>query len=134
MGQTSSSIRGILGIQDPIEVVAFRAAPVGVVVCDAEGTIFMSNREAEHMLNSPYPLQGASVHQFVNNPDHKELVKQFVESPSAAKRHVMDARPVKAQTLDGESIDLIIRLSHTMYDGVKLAIAAIARPCGADQR
>ena len=104
------------------------------MIADADGTIYMSNREAEEMLNSPYPLQGASVHQFVKSELHKDMVKEFVLHPSAASKGVMDARPVTAQTIDGQPLDVIIRLGHTMFDGTRLAIAALSRPCCADQR
>ena len=128
MSETGSSIRGILGIQDPIEVVTFRAAPVGIIVADADGIIYMSNRKAEEMLASPYPLQGNSVHEFVENPQHPDWVREFVDQPSRAAVDLGRGRPVIAKTMEGNPIEVYVTLGHTMFDGTRLAIAILAEP------
>jgi PAS domain-containing protein len=128
-GGTGGMTRAMLGLQEPIEVTAFRSAPVGIVLCEAEGVIVATNFMAQQMLESPYPLTGESVHQFIDNPDHPEWVRNFISNPSRASRKLLDGRVVVGKTMSGNPLKVHIYLGHTMYESVRLAIAILCPAC-----
>jgi len=125
---TGSVVRGILGIQEPLEVNAFKYTPAGIVICDEDGTIYRTNYAAQEMLDSPYPLDGESVHQFIENPEHPKMLRDFVRHPNRAKEKLADGRAVVGKTLNGDPLTVRIYLGHTMWEQTRLAIAVLC-PC-----
>lgn len=123
----ASSIRQAVGLVDPIGQAFFESTPVAMIICDADGIIYAANLAAHQLFETSFPLQGESIHQLVDHPNHPALVKEFVENPRAFGTRVSGGRCVTGKTMSGEPINVCIYLGHTLWENTRLANAVILR-------